>query len=248
MGVLMLRLAGPLQSWGDSSRFTRRTTRQEPTKSGVVGLVASALGRSREESVEDLALLDFGVRIDQPGRLLPDFQTEHPLGDTKKSMPLTTRYYLADAKFLAALGGDDELLRDIARALRAPRWPLFLGRRSCPPGEPILMEAQESYQDVRDALSRHPWIASEHERRRVGQTELPVLCDAREGEPCTSQADFPLSFSGSGRTYAQRAVFHFVVDVASLRAAQEGAQADTTPARGHGRPPQLGDHDPMSFV
>lgn len=36
MSTLLLRLAGPLQSWGDSSRFTRRETRAEPTKSGVL--------------------------------------------------------------------------------------------------------------------------------------------------------------------------------------------------------------------
>jgi len=46
MSVLLLRLAGPLQSWGDSSRFATRGTRREPTKSGVIGMVAAALGRS----------------------------------------------------------------------------------------------------------------------------------------------------------------------------------------------------------
>lgn len=45
---------------------------------------------------------DAAVRVDQPGTMLRDFQTERPLkGDP---MPLTHRCYLADAKFLAALG------------------------------------------------------------------------------------------------------------------------------------------------
>ena len=61
MAVLLLRLSGPMQSWGDSSRFVRRTTRTEPTKSGVVGMLASALGRSREDALDDLAQLEFGV-------------------------------------------------------------------------------------------------------------------------------------------------------------------------------------------
>ena len=43
MAVLLLKLAGPLQSWGSSSRFTERGTEHEPTKSGVVGLLAAAL-------------------------------------------------------------------------------------------------------------------------------------------------------------------------------------------------------------
>ena len=44
--VLVLRLAGPLQSWGSSSRFTRRSTEAFPTKSGIVGLLAAAQGRT----------------------------------------------------------------------------------------------------------------------------------------------------------------------------------------------------------
>ncbi|MDR2895700.1 MAG: CRISPR-associated protein Cas5, partial [Propionibacteriaceae bacterium] len=35
MSTVLLKLAGPLQSWGADSRFPRRTTRHEPTKSGV---------------------------------------------------------------------------------------------------------------------------------------------------------------------------------------------------------------------
>ena len=75
MAVLLLKLAGPLQSWGSASRFTDRGTQHEPTKSGVVGLLAAALGRRRTASVDDLASLRFGVRIDQPGTLQDDFQT-----------------------------------------------------------------------------------------------------------------------------------------------------------------------------
>ena len=77
MSVLLLKLAGPLQSWGADSRFTERKTRHEPTKSGVIGLLAAALGRRRTEPVDDLASLRFGVRIDQPGHYECDFQTEH---------------------------------------------------------------------------------------------------------------------------------------------------------------------------
>lgn len=132
MSVLLLRLSGPMQSWGDSSRFVRRATRNEPTKSGVIGLMAAALGRSREVGIEDLAALEFGVRDDQPGSLVVDFQTEKTLGGSGKSMPLSYRYYLSDAKFLAALAGNDALIESIDEALKHPCWPLFLGRRSCP--------------------------------------------------------------------------------------------------------------------
>ena len=91
MSTLLLRLAGPLQSWGDSSRFTRRETRAEPTKSGVLGLLAAAQGRRRTDPILDLAALRFGVRIDQPGRLPAAFQPAIRWRDGQ-SLPLSYRY------------------------------------------------------------------------------------------------------------------------------------------------------------
>ena len=44
MSTLLLRLAGPMQSWGTDSKFDVRRTGREPSKSGVIGLVAAALG------------------------------------------------------------------------------------------------------------------------------------------------------------------------------------------------------------
>ena len=47
MATLLLRLAAPLQSWGADSKFETRKTNREPTKSGVIGLLAAALGLRR---------------------------------------------------------------------------------------------------------------------------------------------------------------------------------------------------------
>lgn len=240
MSVLLLRLAGPLQAWGDSSRFTRRTTRREPTKSGVVGLLASALGRAREADVTDLAALEFAVRMDQPGTVVRDFQTEHPAkGD---SMPLTHRYYLADARFLAALGGERAFLDEIDRALRHPCWPLYLGRRSCPPDLPLACGVHDEYADVREALAREPWIASEWFRRsRSGGSMdgLEIACDAHAGEPAEFFTDCPLSFAASGRTYADRPVYRYSVPNPSV------ASRAIVPAVSCAAP---NDHDPMSCL
>lgn len=48
---LLLWLEAPLQSWGFDSRFGRRDTLAFPTKSGVLGLVCSALGAGGEQRV-----------------------------------------------------------------------------------------------------------------------------------------------------------------------------------------------------
>ena len=73
--TLLLRLAGPMQSWGTRSRFTERDTELEPSKSGVIGLICAALGRTRTESVDDLSQLRMGVRVDFQGTLSRDFHT-----------------------------------------------------------------------------------------------------------------------------------------------------------------------------
>jgi CRISPR system Cascade subunit CasD len=83
--ILLLRLEGPLQSWGVRSRWSRRDTAPEPSKSAVIGLLGCAAGvprpdwRSGEEpdrTLEqwDTALL-FGVRVDRPGTIETDYHT-----------------------------------------------------------------------------------------------------------------------------------------------------------------------------
>src|SRR5690554_5614048 len=100
MSTLLLRLAAPMQGWGVDT-FERRGTERIPTKSGVVGLLASALGRRRNESIDDLTKLRFGVRVDREGTLLRDFHTAR----SQKSAYVTIRYYLSDAVFLVGLEG-----------------------------------------------------------------------------------------------------------------------------------------------
>lgn len=208
MSVLLLRLDGPLQAWGDSSRFTHRRTRSEPTKSGVIGLLAAAQGRRRTEPVEDLAALRFGVRIDQRGRLLRDFQTAIRWTGTKKeSMPLSYRYYLSDAVFLAGVEGDAELVGGLDEAVRSPVFPLYLGRRSCPPSElPVSLGVHDT--DLETALRQADWLAHESYRRQQGKTvHLEVVLDVPPGTPdAETVRDLPVSFDPRLRTYGWRDV------------------------------------------
>ena len=119
MATLLLRLAAPLQSWGSDSKFETRKTDREPTKSGVVGLLAAALGLRRDDT-EGLARLNglrFAVRADQEGSLLVDFHT----AKSRDTSYVTYRHYLQDAVFLAGLeSGDEALLRELEAALRHP--------------------------------------------------------------------------------------------------------------------------------
>ncbi|WP_432157531.1 type I-E CRISPR-associated protein Cas5/CasD [Streptomyces sp. bgisy153] len=209
-GVLALRLAGPLQAWGASSRFTRRTTEPAPTKSGVVGLLAAAAGieRGDDARLAPLAALRFGVRIDQPGTRIRDFHTAHH-SDTGTSMPLSERFYLADAVFLAAVEGDHTLLTGLHHALRAPVYPPYLGRRSCPPSEPLDLALHEDTR-LHDVLQNTPWQASAwYRRRHPAPQTLTVLRESDADEPAHTAdvlRDQPVSFDAAHRRHALRTV------------------------------------------
>lgn len=156
MSVLLLRLSGPMQSWGTQSRFSARDSGLEPSRSGVIGLLCAAAGRPRSEPLDDFRSLRMAVRVNREGELRRDFQTagggrlaSRPLnvggrsygvarasgarGDTV----ISQRDYLADADFLVALAGDSHLLAQLDAALAAPVWPMFLGRKSFVPGLPV---------------------------------------------------------------------------------------------------------------
>jgi CRISPR system Cascade subunit CasD len=215
MPVLLMRLAGPLQSWGSSSRFARRSTDPQPTKSGVIGLIAAALGIGRDEPLDEFADLRFGVRTEQPGRLLDDFQTARTLDDVP--LPLSHRFYLSDAVFLAAVeSGDQAQLERYRDALAAPRYPLFLGRRSCPPDGPI--QTWLLGDTLEESLKSFEWQPSEFFRERHGHSvqTLPISWDARTSDAgfVESKKDVPLSFDPRGRRYGARSVATSLVRVA----------------------------------
>ena len=173
MATLLLHLVGPMQSWGTTSRFTQRDTRNEPSKSGVIGLVAAALGIHREEwgDLEPLTRLGMAVRHDRPGMPKRDYQTAACANSdaivradgsrAKDGGVVSERFYLADAAFLVGLESPDRSLLEMAHAaLRNPVWPLALGRKSYIPSEPIWIENGLKDLPMLEALQIYPWLGS----------------------------------------------------------------------------------------
>lgn len=70
----LLWLEAPLQSWGHDSKFGRRDTLNFPTKSGILGLICSALGAGGEqrELLAEFAGLDQTVLAFVASRTLSD--------------------------------------------------------------------------------------------------------------------------------------------------------------------------------
>jgi CRISPR system Cascade subunit CasD len=255
---LLLRLTGPLQSWGEHSHFNERDTAQFPTRSGLLGLLAAALGRRRDEPLDDLTRLSLTVRADRPGVILRDLHTvggglpakatvttaegKKRTGDT--GTLLTHRYYLADAAFTVALTLPAEvpngkaLLGRYADALRSPHWPLFLGRRSCPPEGPVLLGESP------DALHHlvHLPLTGRPPRGATRPVEflsdrpldrLPVPADLNaedsdDGSHVSSNVnDDPVSFHPRQRAHRARPLYRRAVYLPSAQYAGLGTDALT---------------------
>jgi len=170
---LILRLEAPLQAWGDVAMDPRRPTRAFPSRSGLAGLLANALGWRYRDADRTTALQDalrFAVREDRRPEIIRDYQTadlgrigtqgwtrwgiEKRAGSAKEGTQILEKFYLADGVFTVAIGlGADAVehpngalpsLDDLEGALRLPARPIFLGRRGCPPATPLLRRPGEA--------------------------------------------------------------------------------------------------------
>lgn len=219
--ILLLRLEGPLQSWGVRSRWSRRDTGPEPTKSAIIGLLGCAAGITRADwrsgSQPDDTLeqwdkaLRFGVRIDRPGTIETDYHTAQgrfwqanghvktascPAGtpfDKAQCQPphteVTWRDYLHDASFLVALAvkpehrADNEgLLERLKRHLQNPKWPLYLGRKSCVPSRPVLEKLTDKYESIEQAFCDPRHAVAERSSRDKPPAILTAWIEDPDGD------------------------------------------------------------------
>lgn len=227
MAVLLLCLCGPMQSWGTQSRFTNRDTELEPSKSGVIGLVCAAMGVSRQDlaSLEKLAGLKMGVRVDSEGVMKHDYHTALNVakagGGTKDCEP-SHRFYLSDACFLVSLLGEGRLLEKIHSALKRPVWQLYLGRKSFVPGLPVWLEdgLRVNKSDLKEALSSYPYLC--HERHwDEPDLHLRLELEVPYGQGDRVKHDQPISFETGNRRFSLRHVRTDIVNLKSLPPARK---------------------------
>lgn len=158
---LVFRLWAPMASWGDIAVGERRGSWSRPSRSGVLGLVAAALGIQRSDAAAHAALeegLGFAVRVDDPGRPLRDYHTAQSPTSRKGvrwatrrdeldpgndiNTILSERQYYVEMDALIALwirDGKDvsRTLVEIGQALAEPVFTLYVGRKACPLGLPL---------------------------------------------------------------------------------------------------------------
>lgn len=209
---LVLRLEGALQSWGESSKWDARDSADLPTKSGVIGLLGCALGLERGDPALG-ALSDavrMAVRADRPGMRTMDFQTVtgEPLRNAE-GKPKSTgntiisrRAYLQDACFTVVLELDEPWRSRVAAALRAPRWSLYLGRKSCVPSRPVLDCASYAAAGLEQAIRVYP--AAE-------RAVYPMVYELEHASPALAAHTRPDRLLDGDRTFARRRVWRGIV-------------------------------------
>lgn len=209
---MLIRLAGPMQSWGERGVYGERDTADFPTRSGLLGLLASAAGIARGQPLGELTALDFTVRVDRPGVRLIDFHTiggSYPGGrgiptaggGRKTSAIVTRRHYLTDAVFTVVCHGPEKTIRRAARSLNQPHWQPYLGSRSYPPEQPMLLGV---FDDARKRILDVPLP-----RREPGGSDavrVDFIETASPGDPYawTEIRDVCDAFPVADRQYRQR--------------------------------------------
>jgi CRISPR system Cascade subunit CasD len=152
---LILQLKAPLASFG-SGIAEARLTDTSPRQSAVTGLLGAALGIQRDDpqSFQDLVrAIKMAVVVLREPVPLTDFHTvqapmtlhassrAEQIAEIKKAelsaagykrTIVTRRDYLQNGHWLVALCGEPALLTTWKAALEAPKFTLYLGRKSCP--------------------------------------------------------------------------------------------------------------------
>jgi CRISPR system Cascade subunit CasD len=216
--VLAFFIDSPLQSWGTSSRFQRRETGAFPSKSGIVGMLAAALGVDKQASGEAARLRELCelcltvLAVPKEGHVsVTRLQDFHTIGGgydktdpvAKRRIPhraagpvfgtvITHRAYLTDARFIAVLEGDGGTLAQCVSALENPVWGIWFGRKACLPASPLAPVMAADIRAALETLAGRLGVEPKDWSHLEGVTEHP-------GEVAWYPQDQPVAF---GRHHA----------------------------------------------
>lgn len=218
MKTLLLKFAGPLQSWGTDSKFETRYTDFYPSKSAVIGMIAASFGyrRDEDEKIRKLNDLDFAVRVDQRGNLLRDYQIAtayKPDGRFERNY-VTNRYYLEDAIFVIAIGGEDNFIDQVEHSLKNPYFQTFFGKRSNPINPDLIID--KTNLGVVESLKKLSWQARNWYKinfKDKSKVDLEVYLDANLLEESVTKfrKDRVESFSQKNRQFGYRGEKRYIV-------------------------------------
>jgi CRISPR system Cascade subunit CasD len=216
--TLLIRLEGPMQSWGERARWSIRDSTAEPTKSGIVGLLACALGLKADDSLRQISQeIQMGIRVERPGVFLMDYHTisggvlaangriKINANTRLPETVVTERTYLCDASFIVALQAKPEKIARWSDAVQNPIWPIYLGRKSCPPSRPVF-EGVADFSTLESALENWPLYTRETEK----EITVRIIVESVPGNGVRRRDEVD---SNSRRTFLPRYVreYHYTL-------------------------------------
>ena len=208
--------------------------RPAPTKSGVIGLLAAALGRGRTADLTDLAALRFGVRIDQPGISVRDFQTAHHFDDRDRPCRCPSGSTWPTRCSWPPSKASSELINGLHQALRGPVFLPYLGRRSCPPARP-----------GRPGRPRRPHPRRGAASRAMARIAMAPAATPRPVRHAGGRRSRPTRRGRAGRHPARPAAQLRPARTAATRCAASGMTRRRSPIPQRA-PPHAPSHDPIS--
>ena len=125
----------------------------------------------------------------------------------EKSDKTINRKYLADALFLVALSGPENLINKIVWAIEHPVYQPFLGRKAYLPAGPIIVK-KFNHDDALHVLKKVPWQAPAWFQKQYQKTTFSavIIADAelnRQKEPFLLH-DKVESFNSDNRYFSGR--------------------------------------------
>ncbi len=207
MDYLVFRLYGPMASWGQAAVGGERPTGMAPGRAALLGLIGAALGVKREDTSGQKQLFDelqVAVKQLSAGTLMRDYHTvqtpstdkkhrhftrKSELSVSKLNTVLSSRHYRQDGVWIVAVylkeGAKHLTLEQVQERLKRPIYPLYLGRKSCPPAlplEPQVVQAETlkqaldtSFSKIVDSASEGYWLSLNNQSTYYWQGELDGL-------------------------------------------------------------------------
>jgi CRISPR system Cascade subunit CasD len=214
--VMALSLEAPLQAWGVSSRFQRRTTSPYPTRSAITGMFCAAAGAAKGGELEKRLLEEIFpeiriVVIVLPAkararasrlRLLEDYHTvlgtRRASGKENADPVVTRRHYLLDSRFGVLMEGPRDSLEMLAQYIQDPVWGIWFGRKCCLPSAPVFRGIHPDREEALRSLgctggTKGMTVVEEAERFEDGTDTLPdwPLAFGRPDSSCEGRAFGP---------------------------------------------------------
>lgn len=200
---LLFQLYGPMSSWGDVAVGESRVSAALPGRSALLGMLGAAAGlkRTNEDQLDSLsASVRFAVLALSTGHFMRDYHTvQVPPASALKKRPartrrdelavpkselgtiLSSRDYRGDGLYRIAVENTargDFSLEWLQQALLEPVFPLYLGRKACPPALPLqpqIIAAGSVLEAFQKAAFDHPetWLAALVRGGRVPPLDQP---------------------------------------------------------------------------